>query len=37
MKHLGGMNQLMIPKQWKDFFDFEKTNYYIYIYIYGYN
>ena len=33
MKHLGGMNQLMIPKQWKDFFDFEKTNYYIYVYM----
>ncbi len=33
MRHLVGMNQQMQRKQWKDFFDFEKTNYYIYVYM----
>ena len=33
MRHLVGMNQLMLLKQWKDFFDFEKTTHYIYVYM----
>ncbi len=33
MKLSVGMNQLMPQKLWKDFFDFEKTTYYIYVYM----
>ncbi len=33
MKLLVGMNQLILQRHWKDFFDFEQTNIYVYMVI----